>query len=586
MNRIPAMTAVAAVCLAPALLAAEDRHPAPLVVTPTLSAQTVDDSLSSVTIIDRETLDRQQPRELSELLRGQPGVDLITNGAYGKNTTLFMRGTGSESTVLLINGVRLRSATSGGAPWQFIPPQLLDRVEIVRGPRSSIYGADAVGGVVQGFTPEGEGDPSGWIQLGAGSNSSQEIGGGVSGRVDNTSYSLAANWFETDGIPVRDGEDRKGFDSVAGIGSVRQHLANGGSIGVTGFRAEGNTEFDTGDTDYMVQTLGVSADYPLTDNWIAELSVSEGRDEALNDDDSEFNTRSRTVRGLNRFLINRHELVLGAEYLHDKVRGSTDYDEDSRYNTALFGQLFLNAGPADFQFSLRWDDNEAFGEQITGAVAAGYNIDGIHRVRISHGTAFRAPSFNDLYFPNFGNPDLDPERSRTTEVGVSGRRHAWFWDVAVFQTDVRDLIVLAENVDRARIRGVELGAGAHMGQWTVYGAATAMDPKNRETDNRLRRRSTESARLDVDRDINARWSAGGSVILQGDRYDDAANDIRLAGYGLLNLRTSWRFAENWSARLTLDNVFDKEYAVARFFDGELYNQAGRTAFLSVRYGHR
>lgn len=566
----------------------------PIVVTPTLTARTVDDSLSSVTVIDRENLDKQQPRELSEVLRGQPGVDLTTSGPYGKNTSVFMRGTGAESTVLLLDGIRMESATAGAPAWQFLPPQLLDRVEIVRGPRSSIYGSDAVGGVVQAFSPEGEGDPRPWVQAGGGSYRAREYGAGVSGSQGGTAYSFGHNYFQTDGIALRRGGDRKGFRNASAMGRMSHAFDGGVRLGLTAFRSEGNTEFDGGDTDYVNQALGVSIDVPVTTFWLSRLSVSESRDDADTDDEfgsSRFDTRHTESRWQNILLLGRHELVVGGDFRRARVDSTTEFEESRRDNTGAFAQLFLDAGPADFQFSLRWDDNDAFGEEVTGAAVVGYALDDVHRVRLSYGTAFRAPTFNDLYFPGFSNPDLDPERSRTAELGVSARRQTWFWDLAAYQTEVKQLIVFdnvafrPENVDEARIRGAELGAGALLGAWTVYGALTVTDPRDRRTDNRLPRRTTRSARLELDRRFGE-WSLGATGILQGDRYDDAANDRRLSGFGLLNLRAGWEFAPDWSARLTVDNMLDKDYAVAQFFDGEPFRQPGRNAFLSIRYGHR
>ncbi|MCP1673257.1 vitamin B12 transporter [Natronocella acetinitrilica] len=586
-------TACAVVCLCPFVAAADTLTLSlnPIVVTPGRSVQTVEESLSSVTVIDRETLDRQQPREFVDILQGQPGIGVVTNGAFGKNTTVFTRGAGSESTVLLINGIRIRSATAGGAPWQFIPPQLLDRVEVVRGPRSSIYGADAVGGVIQGFTAEGEGAPRGWVQGGFGSNSSREIGAGTSGRVGDTSFSVAGNRFDTDGIDIREGEERKGYDNTAGIGSLRQHFDNGASVGVTGFRAQGNTEFDTGDTDYVIQTIGLSGELPVGDNWITEFSLSEGQDRSLTDGTSRFDTRSRTVRIANRVFLGPHELVVGADQLRDEITSDTAYAEDSRDNRGFFSQLFLRSGPSDMQLSARWDDNEAFGDRLTGAAAVGHALDGNHRVRLSYGTAFRAPTFNDLYFPGFGNPDLSPERSQTAELGMRGQYQTVYWDVAAFQTYVDDLIGFdvdlgaPGNVERARIHGVELEAGMTTERWDLRATGTLQDPRNRDTGARLTRRTTQSARLDLDRRFG-QFSLGASGVAVGDRYNDAANNDRLSGFGLVNLRAGWAFAENWSARITVDNMFDREYVVSRFFDGTPYNQTGRTAFLSVRYGHR
>ncbi len=566
----------------------------PIVVTPTLTARTVDDSLSSVTVIDRDRIDRQQPRELSDLLRGQPGIDLTTNGAFGKNTSVFTRGTGSESTVLLIDGIRMNSATGGAPAWQFLSPQLIDRVEIVRGPRSSVYGSDAVGGVVQAFTPEGDGEASPWIQFGGGSFRQREFGAGVAGSEGNTRYSVAHNYFETDGIAIRRGDERKGFRNNSTVGRLSHQFESGLDVGLTGFRSDGTTEFDGGETDYTLQAIGARAALPVTRWWDAMLTASESRDEADTEDAfgfSRFNTRRHEIRLQNNLYLDAHEVVIGGDFRRDRVDSTTDFDERRRDNVAGFAQLFLDLGAAELQLAGRHDDNETFGGETTGSVALGYQVDEVYRLRGSFGTAFRGPTFNDLFFPGFGNPDLSPERSRTTELGLRATHGAWFWDMAAYQTDVRNLIVFdsvsfrPENVDRARIRGAELTGGARIEDWTLQASLSVTDPRDRDTRNRIRRRSTHSLRLEADRQIGA-VSVGGTAVYQGDRYDDADNTDRLSGFPLFNLRASWAFAENWSTRLTVDNVLDRDYAVARFFDGDRYQQAGRSAFLSVRYGHR
>lgn len=566
----------------------------PIVVTPTLTSRTVDESLSSVTVIDRERIDRQQPRELSDLLRGQPGIDLTTNGAFGKNTSVFTRGTGSESTVLLIDGIRMNSATGGAPAWQFLAPQLIDRIEIVRGPRSSIYGSDAVGGVVQAFTPEGDGEASPWIQFGGGSFRQREFGAGVSGSEGGTRYSIAHNYFETDGVKVRRGGDRKGFRNNATVGRLSHRFELGPEIGITGFRSEGRTEFDGGVSDYKLQAIGARAALPVTNWWDALVTMSESRDEADTEDAfgfSRFDTKRREARLQNSLYLDRHELILGGDFRRDEVDSTTDFDERGRDNTGAFAQLFVDGGDLDVQLAGRWDDNDAFGEETTGSVAVGYQFDARHKARASFGTAFRAPTFNDLYFPGFGNPDLSPERSRSTEVGFRATHEGWFWDLSAYQTDVRNLIVFdsvafrPENVDRARIRGAELATGGVIDDWTLQGSVSVTDPRDRDTRNRIRRRSTHSLRLEADRQLGS-VSLGATAVYQGDRYDDAENTDRLSGFPLFNARASWEFTENWSTRLTVDNLLDRDYSVARFFDGDRYQQAGRSAFLSVRYGHR
>ncbi|QTF91578.1 TonB-dependent receptor [Halomonas sp. BM-2019] len=567
----------------------------PLVVTATLAPRTADESLASVTVLDEATLRRQDPASLTDLLRGQPGVDVTTNGSFGKQSSVFMRGANSDQHVLLIDGIRLRSATAGIPAWQFLDPRLFQRAEIVRGPRGSLYGADAMGGVVQLFTPEGEaGDPQPRVSVGGGSFNTQRYSASLAGGSGGTRYYVAGSRFETDGVPVREGGEDKGYDNTSGLARLSHTFGNDAELGVLALRARGNTEFDGGDTDFIQQVAGVYGELPITDRWRSRLTLSEARDESDTRDDfgdAVFDTQARTARWENTVDFGPHELIAGIEHSEDRVSSTTPFDETSRDNTAVFAQGLLDLQPLSVQLSLRHDDNQAFGEEVTGSLALGYALDSRHTLRASVGTAFKAPTFNQLYFPGFGNPDLEAETSETFELGVRAQYQRLFWDLAAYQTNIDDLIAFTLqdgrfapfNVDEARIRGVELTTGVELADWALATALTWIDPENRETGNRLVRRATQSLRLDVDRELGD-WSLGGSWIAQNHRYNDAANEERLPGFGLVNLRAGWAFAPMWSARLTVENALDKEYATARFFDGADFINAGRAAFLSLHFG--
>jgi len=579
----------------------------PLVVTATLAPRTADETLAAVTLLDEAALRRQDPTSVTDLFRGQPGVDVNTNGAFGKQSSVFLRGVDNAGSLLMIDGIRLRSATAGGAAWQFLDPRMFERAEIVRGPRGSLYGADAVGGVVQLFTHQAEeGGPQPRVSVGGGSFDSRRLSAGLTGSEGGTRYSFAASHFATDGAPIRrDGED-KGFDNTSALARLSHTFDGGAEVGVLALRARGNTEIDNGDTDFVQQVAGVYGELPITENWRSRLTLSESRDEQQGRSslgDSLFDTRQRTARWENTLGFGPHEVILGAEFSRDDVTTTADYAEESRDNTAVFAQGLLDFHPVTLQASLRHDDNEAFGDELTGNLALGYALDDWHTLRGSVGTAFRAPTFNDLYYPyeesTFfgttyvfeGNQELEAETSTSYELGVRGQYRPLYWDLAVFQTDIDDLIDWASdspapgvvryrptNVNEARIRGAELAAGAELGDWTLQAALTYLDPEDRDTGNDLPRRATRSLRLDLDRELGD-WSLGGSWIVQNHRYDDVANEQRLGGFGLLNLRAGWAFAPHWSARLTVDNALDKQYETARD-----YINAGRAAFLSVHFG--
>ena len=574
----------------------------PVVVTAALAPRTADQSLSSVTVLDEATLRRQDPTSVTDLLRGQPGVDVSTNGSFGKSGGVNIRGTSNSQSLLMIDGIRLRSATAGGAAWQYLEPRMFQRAEVVRGPRGSLYGADAVGGVVQLFTHDGEeGGPHPRFSFGGGSFDTQRYSAGLSGSSGGTRYSFAGSHFTTDGEPVRQGGEDMGYDNTAALARMSHTYDSGAEVGFLALRAPGTTEFDSfgspAETDFVQQVAGIYGEIPVSEIWRSRLTLSESRDEEQNyfpAFESVFDTKSRTARWDNNFTLGLHEIVFGVEYMKDSVTTSDDYLKDSRDNVAVFSQGLLDFTPFTLQASLRYDDNEAYGDEVTGSLALGYELDNRHTLRASYGTAFKAPTFNDLYYPDvwgsFGDPDLKAETSKSFELGVRGQYQNYFWDIAAYQTDIDDLIqwkdqgnftTAPEQVDRARIRGVELSAGAHLDDWTLQAALTYTDPEDRVTGNRLARRASQSLRFDVDRELGD-WSLGGSWIVQNHRYEYAygtGEATRLGGFGLLNLRAGWQFAPLWSVRLTVDNALDKEYETARD-----YLNAGRAAFVSVHFG--
>ncbi|WFM72527.1 TonB-dependent receptor [Halomonas sp. CKK8] len=582
----------------------------PMVVTAALAPRTADQSLASVTVIDEAALRRQDPASITDVLRGQPGVDVTTQGSFGKQSSVFIRGTGSNANVLLIDGIRLRSATTGAASWEFLDPRMFERAEIVRGPRGSLYGADAVGGVVQLFTPEGEeGGPQPRISVGGGSFETQRYSASLSGAEDGTRYHFAASRFDTEGAPVRRDGDDKGYDNTTGLVRLSHTFDSGAEIGMLALRSRGSTEFDASgpaEDDFVQQVAGIYTELPLTERWTSRLTLSEARDERdtlAPTYSSLFETRTRTAQWKNTLALGQHEVVVGAEYSEDDLGDSQTsglaFNKESRDNRAVFAQGLLDFQPLTTQLSLRHDDNQAFGEELTGSLALGYELDARHSLRASFGTAFRAPTFNELYFPFVGssNPDLEAETSETVELGMRGQYDAWFWDLTAYRTEVEDLIALDAsfrpvNVNEARIRGAELTVGAEFDGWTLATALTYTDPEDRDTGNRLARRATQGLRLDIDRELGE-WSLGASWIAQNHRYNDSANEQRLPGYGIVNLRAGWEFAPMWSLRATVENLTDKEYAIAQGADFDLatfesipfdYINAGRAGFVSVHFG--
>lgn len=623
LQRLGTSTLLLVPALAAAAVHAGDRLD-PIVVTATRVAQTVDESLSSVTVIEREEIERLQPRQFTDLLRGRAGIGVAESGPFGKLSSVFMRGSNSGHTLLLIDGVRMGSATTGSASWQYLPPSEIERIEIVRGPRTSIYGSDAIGGVIQVFTRQGlEGPPRVNAFVGGGSFNTREFGAGVAGGTRDTRYSLSASRVDTDGIDVLTGvgdDDRDGYDNTSLSGTLSHRLDNGIEVFGSVLHARGTTAFDANElefvfdpdtesfvpvvlgpyspaeNDFVQSALRAGVRGFVTPNWQSQLALSQSRDEldsfeggTLADRVAYFDTRRDLIDWQNTVrLPGPWTWVAGVDAYEDHVDASTAFAEDSRYNVGVYSVLQGALGQHDLEASLRFDDNEQFGSKTTGQLGWGRRLSDAWRVRASAGTAFNAPSFNDLYFPGFSNPGLDPENSRSVEVGTRYASGSWFLDAALFQTEIDDLIAFdmatfsPQNINEARIRGLEVEVGYQAGDWSSRTSLTGLEAEDRATGNELPRRSPFSARVDVDRVLGT-WSLGGSLLGQARSFNDTANADRLSGFATVDLRAAYAIDPQWTLEASVRNLFDRDYATVRDFTGAAYNQPGRGAFVTVRY---
>ncbi|GAA5074092.1 TonB-dependent vitamin B12 receptor [Lysobacter panacisoli] len=577
-----------------------------VVVTATRTAQTQDQTLAAITVIDRAEIERLQPASVPDLLTGRAGISLANNGGVGKSTSVFLRGTESDHVLVLIDGVKIGSATSGGASLQDIPVEQVERIEIVRGPFSSLYGSEALGGVIQIFTrrPQGAFAPS--LSAAVGSEATQRYSAGVAGRTQDAEqrgwYSINAAYQSTDGInayrgtrnfdPDKDGYRNSSLTLQGGWRFDEQWDAD-----ARVFRAEGHNEYDgsaNNEADTVQQAIGTRVRYTPSER--LKITAGLGTSADLSDNflngvySSTFDTR-RELGSLQADIgIADALLTLGFDWLGDKIDSNTDYARDRRINRGAFAQWQQAFGTHSLQASARRDDDSQFGGETTGSVLWGWDFTQALRLSASYGTAFKAPTFNELYFPGYGNPDLGPETSRSVELGLRGE-HGWgTWSLNAFDTKIDDMIAFdsslgatgaPNNIDRARIQGVEGVIGTQLAGWDLRSSLTWLDPRNDgdnpNHDNLLPRRAKQSGRIDADRRFGD-FSVGASVTGAGERYDNLTNTTRLAGYGLADLRAGFAFDEAWSVQASVANVFDKRYETAA-----LYNQPGRTWLLTLRY---
>ena len=599
------LVAASASLLAQASGAEEATELDPVVVTATRTARTVNASLASVTVIERSDIERLQAVSVPDLLRGVQGLQVSNSGGPGKVTDIYTRGTSADHTLVLIDGVKVGSATTGTTAWQDLPIDQIERIEVVRGPRSSLYGSEAIGGVIQIFTRKGGGALKPSLSLGGGSYRSANASANLSGGGDSGWWSLGGSYQDTEGFNActgvpgtagcfTDEPDIDGYRNVAGSARGGYRFGRRGDLDLFWLGTKAQSRFDgsfVNDTKTSQQVFGARGRFSPLDPWDLTLALGQSRDDSDNRLDGSFVTQFDTLRETASLQSDLtlgvgQILTLGVDWQNDRITSTEDYAEDSRDNVGVFGEIQASIHGHDLSGSLRQDDNQQFGTHATGSAAWGYSLSNGVRLLASYGTAFKAPTFNELYFPLYGNPDLAPEQSRSAELGVSGDLGLLRWSVNAYQTNVDDLIAfgpsfIPENIDQAQIRGLELGVtGAHHG-WTLGANLTLLDPINEsqgpDDGNLLPRRAEQSARIDLDKDLGA-WRLGGSLIGVGRRFDDTANTLVLDPYGTLDLRAEYAFGKGFRVQGRLENLFDADYETAAY-----YNQPGRGFYLTLRY---
>lgn len=583
-----------------------------MIVTANRYAQTANESLASVSVISREDIEQSTAYDLPELLAGVAGVVVRSSGPYGQQTSLFLRGSNSNHVLVLVDGAKLYSATTGSTALQHIPLSQVERIEVVRGPRSSLYGAEAIGGVIQIFTRRTEQQNGARVELGAGSNSSREVNTGLSLVSEKAQFSVNVRHFNTDGIDtiVHDSiNDNDGYRNSAFNAQFDYRFNSAVAFSSSVMDAQGEVNYDNCynsitftssdecSSDYKQQSISNSVNFTPGGIWDGQLQFSRSKDFDENYSDTQrqytFETEREAVSFTNNFqLSDTQMLALGIDYADDTV--SSDFlgasTPDSRDNTAVFALWNQQLDQLQFNLSLRSDDNEQFDQHTTGNISLGYPLTGNLTGFISYGTAFKAPSFNDLYSAFGGNPDLQPEESASTEIGVRGTIDEASWSFNIYQTDIDDLIIYnqttftSENIAQAQIRGAELNSSLQLAQWQLQLALSYTDPRNKSGDDEdkvLQSRPKQTLSIQAQRDFG-RFSLGSSLLAQSQRYTSSDNSTSSPGYGLLNAHASYQLSKSMTVQAKLSNLLDKDYILNEGF-GTTYSTLGRSLFVNLSY---
>ncbi|MBS1235281.1 MAG: Outer rane vitamin receptor BtuB [Proteobacteria bacterium] len=581
-----------------------------IVVTATRTAQTVDQSLAAVTIISRDDIERMQATDIVELLRTQAGVDVARTGGPGQQTSVFLRGTNSNHVLVLIDGVRASSASTGIFAWQTLDPSQIDRIEIVRGPRTVLYGSDAIGGVIQIFTRRPQGVEA---RVEAGSFDTRAADAGFS-TGNAVRFNANLNTRRTGGYsatnpsagmftynPDKDGSLQNGV--TAGL---QAQLGKDSTLDAQTWYSTANTDADPdashSESENRVATVRLRQS--LTTNWVQTLAVGNTLDRIDSFDGTGLPSSRITTERISGdwqhdiSLNDRSLLSLGVNLIND-----TGENVDTGTNTLVYDRsthtagVFLNwqnrFANQSVNFGVRHDDHSSFGGHSTGQLAWGWDMTPAWRWLAAYGTAFKAPDLSQLYHPGYGgffagNPDLTPEVSRSAELGALYiPSPAQRLRVNLFYTNVDDLIAFegtnsqAINIGKASIRGGELEYSLRLAPWRFVANATVQRAVNEITDADLLRRPHEKLALQLDRGFANKGNVGMEVLAVSS-HDDIDNitfdTIEVPGYAILNLVAAYPLTGRWILSARVENLTDKVYE-----NVSGYNTSARAAYVALRY---
>jgi vitamin B12 transporter len=515
------------------------------------------------------------------------GLYVSRNGAPGSNTSIFLRGSESDHVLVLIDGVRVASVTTGAFNWASIPAAQIERIEIVRGPNSTLYGSEAIGGVIQIFTRKAK---QTHLSLGAGSYNTKTATLGSGGDLAKGSYNITLNHQQSDGFSTTKPSssnyeaDLDPYHNDSITAGVSLPLTTTATIALQLFHSDAVNEYDNaGFPKAYIESRNSSAnlalDWQASENWSSRFALSSSEDFSKSHSSwpSQITTKRTGFSWQNDVALSEATLLtLGAEHQADNGENKDSFKE-SITNSALFGQYQWNGQLVDLLLGLRNDKHSTYGDHSTGRITLGGHV-GDGRLYTSYATAFKAPTFNELYYPFYGDQNIKPEESTSMEIGY---RLGGF-QASVFRTEVTNLIQsdpvtwLVVNVGKAKLEGVEVEYGHQLGNWQLNSGLTLQNAEDAETGDRLLRRADKKLFFTANGPISSNGDIGIEVSYTGPRMD--YGDVELLSYTLLNLTGDYRFTKQWSLSGRIENLLDEDYMLANG-----YNTPGLSGYVNINF---
>jgi vitamin B12 transporter len=559
-----------------------------IIVTATRTEIPLKDAIVPVTVITREDIELSLATDLSELLRFEAGIDIGRNGGPGQSTSIFLRGSESNHTLVLIDGVRINPGTLGGAAIQHIAPEIIERIEIVKGTRSALFGTDAIGGVINIITRRAEDAfVEGSLESGSFDTRSGYLSGG--NRSENSEFGVTLNWQTTDGYaPRTDSDIERGYENLSASLYASRRIKSG-DVSIRHWQTSGTVEYldfflAPVDQDFENTTTALELNTNFANSDISKLIVSFMQDDISQNQVDDFVSSERlSVDWQYTHALANHTLTGGlfaiAEDAATLSYGS-GFKEDTAVRAAFVQDQWSHGRHKAFA-AIRLTDHEAFGKHTTWNAEYAFDINNSWTLNAGLGHAFRAPDATDR-FGFGGNVDLNPELADDAQFGLryaSGTGHSV--DLEIYRNDIDDLINFdlqtfeLRNIASAEIRGAQLSYEYRGDSFTIRTEFVKQQADNADSGQRLLRRAEETASLSYTRDIGVH-RLGLSIVASGDREDYAG--ARLAGYVLANLTGQIRLNDSWALTTRIENLLDSDYQTA-----ENYRMQGRGAFVELRY---
>ena len=563
-----------------------------LTVTATRSSLNIDDALTSQVVITRADIELANPISVLDLLSSVPSIDVAINGGKGQTGSIFMRGTGSDHTLVLIDGIRVSSATSGGTSFSTMSPEMIERIEIVQGPRAALWGSDAIGGVIQIFTRQlADGEFFVGASFGTDSYKKYKAGVGISHGEGQTTITVSKE--QSDGFDVQEGTetDDDGYDFTSVAIRGEQKVTSAFSLEWLLSSDSGDNEYDgsyQNGSDIKNHAWLVRANYQSVINGIGNntvFSVGQNRDsaESLKDGESKglFETRRNQYSIVNNSELSENlQLNLGVDHYQDDIsKSSTPYNIEERDTTGVFAHTLYTKNSWTYEATLRHDNVEDIESENTYNLGLGYAFNSDSRIVVNHGTGFKAPTFNDLYYPWGGNDDLVSEFSKSSEIFFETTLEDINISWNFYHSNVDNLIVWdgekADNIEETEINGLEFALNFDKLGGTHDFNMSYTDAEDKLTKKQLVRRAKEKFNYKFtttlsEADIYVEYQFVGSRLDRG--------DVELSSYQLVNLGLNYDISDNLSLSSRVTNLLDKEYQTAN-----TYNTQERAFYVGITY---